>query len=158
MSHKYHRELPHRIATENCHRELPHRMTKLPQIIATPTNLIPTYLPTYPTDRPTYLAPTHFPTSLPPYLPTTNIRPHFEFYNFLKVFLGGHDDFGPSGHQSAQESIIPHLLGESYNIPRMDLPSIGLCVEIDIPALPGFCQIRPFWVPKTLDFGKCSNR
>ena len=102
--------------------------------------------------------PPYLPTYLLTHLPTTNIRPHFEFYNFLKVFLGGHDDFGPSGHQSAQESIIPHLLGESYNIPRMDLPSIGLCVEIDIPAFPGFCQIRPIWVPKTFDFGKCSNR
>ena len=123
-----HRELPHRIATENCHTESPHRIV----------TQIPQRIATQNCHREL----PHRMTKLPP----------------LKVFLGGHDDFGPSGNQSAQESIIPHLLGESYNIPRMDLPSIGLCVEIDIPAFPGFCQIRPIRVPKISDFGKCSNR
>ena len=61
------------------------------------------------------------------------------------VFLRGHDGFG---HQSGRESIIPHLLGESYNIPRMDLPVIGLSVKIHFPAWPGFWQIWPIRGPK----------
>ena len=50
------------------------------------------------------------------------------------VFLGGHDDFGPSGHQSGRESKLPHLLGESNIVPVMGLPSLALCVEINILA------------------------
>ena len=50
------------------------------------------------------------------------------------------------------------LSRQDLNYSGSKLVPIGLCVEIDFPALPGFCQIWPIWDPKKSDFGKCSSR